>query len=76
MIVTIDIQDNVADKVLYFLNGLSDIKVIKQESPIKQELDIEIIDENDSDYQIILKGREDRKLHPENYISEDNINWD
>ncbi|MEA2027624.1 MAG: hypothetical protein U9N49_01425 [Campylobacterota bacterium] len=37
---------------------------------------IEVVTPNDPDYEIILKGREERAKHPENYLSEDAINWD
>lgn len=37
---------------------------------------IETVTENDPDYQIILKSRNERKTNPENYISEDDINWE
>jgi len=43
---------------------------------IENELDIEIVNENDSDYEILLKAREDRKKNPQNYIALDEINWD
>jgi hypothetical protein len=73
MILTIDIKDSVADKILYFLqNFKDDIKIIDSET---LNSDIEIIDKNDPDYKVILKGREERAKHPENYISEDEVDW-
>ncbi len=77
MRLTIEIKDSVADKILYFLENLKDdIKIIKKVDNTIEPCDIEVIEKSDPDYQIILKGREDRKKHPENYISEDDINWD
>ena len=38
-------------------------------------LDIEVITSNDSDYQIILDGREHRKNHPEDYGTMSDIDW-
>ena len=38
-------------------------------------LDIEVITSIDSDYQIILDGREHRKNHPEDYGTMSDIDW-
>jgi len=40
-----------------------------------QTLNIERIKENEPDYQLILKGREERIKHPENYSSFDDIDF-
>ena len=37
---------------------------------------IELITENDADYPKLLKAREERKNHPENYGNLDDINWE
>jgi len=61
----IDINDTVSDKILYFLEHFQDnVKIISQtDTP----LNIEPILESEPDYQIILKGRKERKTNPENY---------
>jgi hypothetical protein len=67
MLLTIDIKDNIADKILYFLNSFKDdIKIIDSKTD-NQSLEIESIEKNESDYQIILKARKERKTHSENY---------
>jgi len=53
MTLTIDIKDNVADKILYLLEQIQDIQIITPK--------IEIISKKDEDYQDILKAREKRK---------------
>jgi hypothetical protein len=74
MRLTIEIKDSVADKILYFLEHFkNDITIIHDE---RENLDIEIVTEEDSDYPLILKGREERKTNPENYMAENEINWD
>ncbi len=69
-------NDKVAEKVLWFLEHLKDegVKIIREQKT--EPLDIEVVAEDDPDYQIILRGRKERIEHPENYISEDKINWD
>lgn len=37
--------------------------------------DIEIISKDDPDYQIILKAREERIKHPENYGTINDVDW-
>jgi hypothetical protein len=70
---TIDINDTVSDKILYFLEHFQDdVKIISQ---INTPLNIEPILESEPDYQIILKGREERKTNPENYGTLDDIDW-
>jgi len=72
MTLTIDINDSVADKILYFLEHFKDdVKIVNQEA-----LDIEVVTANDPDYQKILNAREERQKHPENYGSLDDIDWD
>jgi len=53
MTLTIDIKDNVADKILYLLEQIQDIQIITP--------NIETISKEDEDYQDILKARENRK---------------
>ena len=73
MTLTIEIKESAAEKILYFLNHFKDdVKVIKRE---ESALDIEAIKKNDADYTIIMNARKERKLHPENYIEEDKIDW-
>ena len=71
MQVVVDINDNVADKIMYLFEKLDDIEVIA-----KINHDIEAISKSDKDYTFIIKGREERVLHPENYLDENSINWD
>lgn len=75
MQLTIDIRDSAIDKIMYLLDNLkSDVKIIKRIDT--NFLDIEIISKNDSDYQHILHGREERKKNFQNYGSLNDINWD
>ena len=53
MTLTIDIKDNVADKILYLLEQIQDIQIITP--------NIETISKENEDYQDILKARENRK---------------
>ena len=70
----IEVNEQVADKVLYFLENLkSDVKIIKKSSP---ELDIEIVSKDDLDYIEIENARKERKKSPKDYISIDEVNWD
>jgi len=72
---TLNISSNAYEHFIYFISNIKDdVEIIKDE--IIKPLDIEVVKENDPDYKIILQGREDRKINPQNYISEDNINWD
>jgi len=71
----LNVSDNAYEHLIYFISNIKDdIKIVKDE--VIKPLDIEIVTEDDPDYQIILKGREERAKHPENYISEDEIDWD
>jgi hypothetical protein len=61
---------------MYFIEHITDdIEIIKNEV-IQENLDIEVVTKDDPDYQILLRGREERITHPENYLSEDDIDWD
>ncbi len=61
MIVTIDIKDSVADKILYFLHNFKDdVKIIKNKT-LECDLDIEPIGKDDEDYELFLKAKEGRK---------------
>ena len=72
---TLNISSNAYEHLIYFISNIKDdVEIIKDE--IIKPLDIEVVKENDPDYKIILQGREDRKINPQNYISEDDINWD
>ena len=75
MQLTIVIRDSAIDKIMYILDSLkADIKIIKKSDV--SSLDIERVSKNDSDYQLILNGRDDRKNNPKNYGSLDDIKWD
>jgi len=75
MLLTIDIKDSAIDKIMYLLENLKDDVIIVQKNENKFS-DIETIQKNDADYQYIIKGRKERKKHPENYLAEDVIDWD
>ena len=71
MTLTIDIKDSVVDKILYFLEHFKDdVRIVERES-----LDIDVVYSDDLDYQTILKARKERKKYPQNYVSEDTIDW-
>lgn len=75
MQLTIDIRDSAIDKIMYILDSLkADVKIIKKSDT--NSLDIERVSKNDSDYQLILNGRDDRKNNLKNYGSLDDIKWD
>jgi hypothetical protein len=71
--VTLNINNNSYNNLIKFISNSNDIKIIKDE--VIEPLDIEVVTEDDPDYQIILRGRKERITHPENYLSEDEINW-
>jgi len=72
MTLTIDINDSVADKILYFLEHFKDdVKIVD-----KELLDIEVVYSDDKEYQRIIRARQERKEYPQNYVSEDAIDWD
>ena len=72
---TLNINNNAYINLMSFIsNSDDDIKIVKDE--VTEPLDIEVVTEDDPDYQIILRGRKERITHPENYLSEDEIDWD
>jgi hypothetical protein len=75
MQLTIDVKDSAIDKILYFLENLkSDVKILdKKESSL---LDIQSISKDDKDFKFISEGRQERKTHPQNYGSLNDVNWD
>ena len=74
MIVTIDINDNVADKILYFLDQFkNDVKILKREPENSKILEIEEIKEDDEDYKYILEARKARKKGEKTYDLDDVI---
>ena len=75
--VTLNINDNAYNHLMYFVsNTNNDIEIIEDEVIQDLDLDIEVVTEDDPDYQIILRGREERITHPENYGTLDDIDWD
>ena len=65
MLLTIEVKDSVADKVIYLLNNLkNDVKILNS---------IEKIDKNDSDYNYILDARKARLNGEKVYNLEDVI---
>ena len=67
MTITIDINDSVADKILYFLeNFKNDIKILSKNSS-SDSLDIEEIAENDDDFKYILEARKARNNGEKTY---------
>ena len=75
MQLTIDVKDSAIDKILYFLENLkSDVRILaRKESSV---LDIQQISKDDEDFQFISEAREERKNHPQNYGTLNDINWD
>jgi len=74
MQLTIDIKESAVDKILYFLHNLKDVKILD----IKKDgidSDIEVVLENDEDYKYLLKGREELKNNPQNFVSMDEVEW-
>ena len=71
----IDIKDNYLPNILGILNNLKDVMI--EDIRIDKSLNIEAISENEPDHQLILKGREERKINPENYgtIDDIDLNW-
>jgi len=61
MIVTIDIKDSVADKILYFLHNFKDdVKIIKNKT-LECDLDIEPIGKDEEDYKLFMEAKKDRE---------------
>ena len=75
MQLTIDIRNRAVDKVLYLLEHLKDDVRIVSRHEHSDPLDIDVVEENDPDYKYIVKGREERKQHPENYGTLDDVDW-
>jgi len=74
MIVTIDIKDSVADKILYFLDQFkNDVKILEKDSKSADTLDIEEIKEDDEDFKYILEAREARKNGEKTYTIDEMI---
>jgi len=75
MQLTIDVKESALDKIMYLLEHLkNDVRIVSQKP--SADLDIEVVEESDPDFTYIAKGREERKSHPEKYLSEDEIDWD
>lgn len=71
MQLTIDVNESVMDKVLFFLKSLkSDVKIIDN------SLDIEMLSLYDSDYKCIENGRKEREEKPQNYGTLNDVEWD
>jgi len=66
MQITIDVKDGAIDKILYLLEHLKDDVTIISRSP-KSELDIEVVREDDPDYDYIKKAREARAKGEKTY---------
>jgi hypothetical protein len=74
MQLTIDIKDSALDKIMYLLSHLqSDVRIVSKSDD--SALDIEALSIEDPDYQYILTCREERKKHPENYGSLNDVDW-
>ena len=74
MILTIDIKDSAADKILYFLeNFKNDVKILDKDGKSDDALDIEEIKEDDPDYKYILEARESRSRGEKTYSLDDVI---
>jgi hypothetical protein len=75
MVLTIDVRDGVADKVLYFLRNLSRDVTILSEVSDDASSDIDIICEDHPDFAYVSRARKERKLHPENYGTLSDVDW-
>ncbi len=76
MQLTININDSVADKVLYLLESLhSDVQIIAKE-PTPSSLEIETVQENDPDYETLQQARKERAKSDDAYLSMDEVNWE
>ena len=75
MQLTIDVDDSVADKILYLLESLkSDVQIITKK-PTPSSLEIETVSQGDSDYEALLQARKERVDSLEAYVSMDEVNW-
>ncbi len=66
MQLTINIKDSAIDKIMYILEHLQDDVKIVSKTP-GSDLDIEIIDEDDPDFQHIKEARERRAKGEKTY---------
>jgi hypothetical protein len=74
MQLTIDVKESALDKIIYLLENLKpDVKILAKEDTTF--LDIEPISKYDEDYKYIEKGREERKTHPQDYGTLNDIDW-
>ena len=69
--VTIEIKESAIEKVMYLLEHLKDdVRIINND-----DIELEVIDKNDSDYKYILTGRERRengeKIYSVNEVMKD-----
>ena len=70
MQITLDIKDSALDKILYFLEHLKDdVKII----PHTQNINLEVIDENDPDFQYVVKARQRREDGEKSYSIDEMI---
>ncbi len=70
MQITLDIKDSALDKILYFLEHLQDdVKII----PHTQSINLEVIDENDPDFQYVVKARQRREDGEKSYSIDEMI---
>ena len=70
MQITLDIKDSALDKILYFLEHLQDdVKII----PHTQSINFEVIDENDPDFQYVVKARQRREDGEKSYSIDEMI---
>ncbi len=75
MQLTIDVKDSAIDKIMYFLEHLkADVKILKKVDT--NGLDIEPLSQEDKEYNYIKDGRKERKTHPQNYGTLDDVKWD
>jgi len=71
MLVTIDIKDSVADKILYFLESFKkDVKIVSADKS-KIPFEIEQIDEKDDDYRLYIDAKKARANGEKTHSLED-----
>ena len=75
MVLTIDVRDGVAEKVLHFLHNLGRDVTILSEVSDDAPSDIETIHEDHPDFVYVSRARNERKLHPENYGTLSDVDW-
>ena len=67
MQLTIEVRDSAYDKIMYLLKNLKDdVKIIDKKID-KDDLDLEVIDENNPDFAYIQKARDRRKNGEKTY---------